>query len=342
MSPYPPLVVLRYGISFLCFSAALILLASSSSAQSCATVQVPVVLTTPDSTLVRDVRAEGFVVKINDKPVQVEAASYDSAPRRILVVLDTSHHMKKQNWTILSGVAEEILQRADARDSFALLTARGPRVEVKFGGPRAALLQKLKALAEARGRKESSQSGTLDAALEGAEWFGPAQPGDSILLLAEDVEKNNKADYDSVARQLLQRQIRLFTFLAGRFVAGHFVTSSVSQFYSPVPSARLYDPVSGIDYTNIAGTSYSTGGYFMLEDTAHPLREYKLTPERLKELKHRGWQMYGAIVYTYFIRLRLPSERKKHELQVALTDSVKQNTPKILPFYPRELYCQAE
>jgi hypothetical protein len=58
--------------------------------------------------------------------------------------------------------------------------------------------------------------------MAGMEWFGAPQLGDSIVVMAADMEGNHKTNAKLVARALEEKHIRMFGLALGRqFFSAH-------------------------------------------------------------------------------------------------------------------------
>jgi hypothetical protein len=234
---------------------------------------------------VRDVPADAFVVRDKKHPVPVESVTVDRGPRRIVFVADNGAKMTLAARKIEAAVIANVLSKGRAEDSFALLTARGPRMALPFGAgldSMKAPADKLSGLAQGQGKGES----VLDAVLEATSWLQPPKAGDSILLVAMRVEGGNRVSSRKVRNALRAGGIRLFGFQLGP---------------SFVVNKNLEEPAlySGFIHGMLTLAKIS-GGVVVVEDTEES--NYRLDTEDLDLLKTNAEQMYSAIVQYYVLR----------------------------------------
>ncbi len=75
---------------------------------------------------IRDLTKENFRVKVNGKPAEVVESTYSIAPRRIVVLLDTSGSMASENYSAKWQVAREtlatLLSQSPPETQIAMLT----------------------------------------------------------------------------------------------------------------------------------------------------------------------------------------------------------------------------
>lgn len=167
---------------------------------------------------VPNLTSDDFVVETDHHPVRVLSTSFDSGPHRIAFVVENGKQMSKAARGIEVAVISSILAKARPEDSFALLTARGPRVELRFGSSRDAIQKAVEELGNPPQNMPSGH-GVLDALLEVTNWFQPSQPGDSILVMTLRLENKHKASFSTVRTALATHRIRVFGFQLFRMYA---------------------------------------------------------------------------------------------------------------------------
>lgn len=308
----------------------------AQSTEGCNSFEVQASVMMMDGRMVQGIAPEGFTAQMNGRAAAIQRASADESPRRILIVLDTGR-MDPAQQTILDAVLSRILLDSRAGDSFALLATRGPALEVPFGKPGRDLHARA---VEQRALKEGpkSKQGPLESVIKGTQWFDGGQAGDAILLLTSEVEQSDDMDYGKLLKVLRSRNIRLFTFLAGRFVSGAIYTVMMPGN----PGSAVPEVSSSIDTSNVRSLTWEAGGVFFHEDTRHPWRKYELKDDRLEELRRAGWQMYGAIAALYTIQVRTEQNRRKGRIHLDLVSAVRKEAPRARLYYPREVSCQED
>jgi len=134
-----------------------------------------------------------------------------SGSRRIVFVAENDARMPEAARRIELGAITTILSFARTQDSFALLTARGPLTEIRFGADREALRKGAEALANSPPDKAQGQ-GTLDALMEAITWLQPPKPGDAIFLFALDLKGRHHTRFTKVRKSAVRDRIRVFAF----------------------------------------------------------------------------------------------------------------------------------
>jgi hypothetical protein len=174
--------------------------------------------------------------------------------------------------------------------------------------------------------------------LEGITWFENPAPGDAIVLMASEIEKNRSANYAQVASALASKRIRLFSFALGPILAG--------TYFSPVnPFAPHNEGWAFVgDEENLSALSWNSGGYMLFEQTRDLWKEYKLSDAHLQELLDEAARMYTAIAAFYRVRVRVPPGLKRRESwKLDLTDDIRTRVPYAYVVYPRLLEpCSGE
>ena len=162
----------------------------------------------------RGLSGESFVVRDGKRAVPVLSVDEDTGPRRIALVVALDKRWRTiahGGWAEVPRTAvTAVLSSARPEDSFALLTAAGPRIAVPFGAATSELRARLTQLTPSQtplGRGEA----VLNALVEVAGWFGRPQTGDSILLIG-GFNRASRAKVSQVRNILVSRGIRLFLF----------------------------------------------------------------------------------------------------------------------------------
>jgi len=167
-----------------------------------------------DWNLIQQLPASAFIAEQKNRLVQVQSSTVDRGPRRVVFVVEDGEGAPAAARGAESILISGILSKARSEDSFALLTALGPRVELRLGSSRDAIGFAAERLAKAAPAKADGE-GVLDAVLEASTWFRPPQPGDSILLMTMHLEGRHKATFARVRAALAAGPIRVFGFQLG-------------------------------------------------------------------------------------------------------------------------------
>ena len=280
----------------------------------------------PAETGVPQLSADAFFAHDKKHSVAIQAVTADRGARRVLFVIENGKRMPAAARLIEAAIVSDIVAQARPEDSFGLLTAGGPRVELRFSASREAIRVAAEQLASPP-QDESRGEGVLDALFEATNWFQPSQPGDSIFVMALRLEGNHNVGLSTVRAAVRARRLRVFSFQLGR--AGSD---------SPEPQSS-YDPV--LKYSSTLSTwqvfagartlSKLSGGQTFLEDTER--KQYSLTDDRLKELRYYGGQMYKAVTEYYVLAL----ESTGRDLIIGLAPPIQSMYPFGFLFYPRDL-----
>jgi len=135
-----------------------------AGAQSCQTVEIPVNPISATGHTFRGLSAEDFVLLKGSG--QVKSLTFDDGPRRVLVVVDTSSKLSANTRRAEMALIESPVAAGRPEDSLALIAARGPGGEVRFGEDRSGIAAALNTAERSR-----SKEGVLDAAMEGMGWY---------------------------------------------------------------------------------------------------------------------------------------------------------------------------
>jgi hypothetical protein len=288
-------------------------------------IEVPLNVVTPDAALVRNIPQNGFAAHDRRDSIVIRSVTTDAAPRRVMIVVENGWKVTSAARKIESSILSVLLKNVRPEDSFAFLTAVGPRKEVPFDAPRELLLSAIEELATpARGNGQ--QKSTLDTVIEAADSLRPFRSGDSVILFSMGIKPDESA-YSKARKTLATNGVRLFGFQLGTVYAGTYVRGFISDpRYGRLPTASI-DPNRETLF-DLAG---ETGGFFLEEDTENSLRTYDLTDERLKELDELGGQLYKGIVEFYRIQLVAAPEK----FVIDLTNPVRQRVTGAVLVYPR-------
>ncbi len=284
----------------------------------------------PDAALLLNIPQDAFIAHRGKDVLAIRSVDANNSPRRIVFVVENGKSVNAAARKLEASILSSVVTNGRPVDSFALLTAIGPRMDVPFGAPRETLLSAIGEASSPIKAKDQSKS-VLDAVLEASGWLQPPQPGDSIILLTMGL-KPDETSYGRLGNVLTTAGIRLFAFQLGRFYAGTYHTGVA---FAPAPGGMLL-PTATVDPNSetIFNLAVETGGFSLLENTeGAPQRKYQLTDERLQDVTQRGGQLYKGITDYYRIRLVSPPEG----FAIDLSDSVRKRFPNAQIAYPRKL-----
>jgi hypothetical protein len=311
----------------LCFG--LFFCSSCRAEQPPCTTQIPVSVLLPDGALVRNLNSTQIVAKSKGNTLPIGGLTTDKEPRHIVIVVETGARVPGAARTIESEILSEVVANSRPDDRFALLTARGPAVEVQLGERRELLRMAIRELS-AKPPGTSRSLGLLDALQEAVSWLQPHQHGDAILVLTMGIEDDrSRAKYAKVRDALTEDGIRLFGFQLGSIIGGHVHNELGPLPDGPgvIPSASIVANEEGLD-----SLSRESGGFIFVEDTINPVQPYKLTDERLRLLRSRGRQIYKAVIEYYLVTATF----QQKDFSIDLSDAVRAKLPSAVLAYPRK------
>ncbi len=315
-----------------CLWALLVLLSVNAVAfgsDSVCSQDVPANVVFPNGTLIRNMNASNFVARSKSGVLPIQSLESDTDSRRIIFVVATGELVPEMVRTSEARVLADMLSKARPQDSFALLTARGPRIELRFGTSRDALSKAFDEIAE-QPKGKSQPGADLDAVLESISWFGQPQTGDAIVILTTGIEFQPRASSPKVQRALDDSRVRLFGFQFAP-IAGQ-ITSSYYQVDGPW---LVQEQAVDTNEQSVFALSDATGGFVVdAYRGGGPLWTYnKLTADDMKFLSDMSEQEYKAVTDYYRIRLEAPSGG----LKLDLSDTVHAQFPTARVTYPKTL-----
>lgn len=303
-------------------------------------VDLPVGLIDNKGTLLEGLTPQDLTVRQNKQSLAIQSVKYDSAPRRVLLLMDTSARLPVDARKAEVALVRYLLSRARAADSFALLTARGPLRQVRFEEGKESVLRVLQELS-ADPKEAVKGENILDTMVQGVAWFGQPRPGDAILIMADHLEESNeptqfigrtvsgtgpmqgvvtdrgpsfekqsKIKFSAVTRMLAEHQVRVFGLQLGALKAA--------------PLASKIDP----NDENLFGISLATGG-FAVFDPVDSFGSYVLTESRLQTLQDMVWRLYATIAQFYLVRVESKSSHAPWKLELA--KDLRSNTRALYP-----------
>jgi hypothetical protein len=285
----------------------------------------------PNGKTLKGLKLENLTGQTKHDRVAIDSLAFNTSPRRILMVLDMGRDLNADVRRAQIEIAAYLVTAGRPTDSMALLTARGALKTVRFGESHEAVLN---ALAELRDSKTGpfTENGILDAVMEGVGWFQNPAPGDAIIVMASEIEKNKSTRYSQVAKALEEQKIRLFSVALGPIMAG--------TFFGPLNAFAPHNEgwAFAANAENLSTLTWNSGGYMLFEDTKDPWKDYKLTDAHLQKLLEEAAGMYVAIATFYRVNVRAPLGLKRREgWKLDLTEEIRKKVPQAYMVYPRLL-----
>jgi hypothetical protein len=260
---------------------------------------------------VNNLGSDAFVVKEHGRPVPIRAVKTVGGPRRIVFVVDTGKEVPPLALQIEAAVISDIVSKANLEDSFALLTARGPRVALGFDSSREAIVSEAQAIGNAVPSASDGESARATV-IEATTWLRPSQPGDTIFLFALRLEKRLDVSFHAVREAAAAAGARVVGFQLG-----------------PSSITALCDELScDIPYTQAFTLGSDSGGDVREYDTD----EHPFPIDR--GFIDMGEEMYRRATDKFYL-LQVDSIGPKPS--VTLPPSLVKRTPWVLLSYPRRV-----
>ncbi len=306
---------------------------------ACKATDVPVGVISVSGNVFRGLAAEDFVGRVQKKPVAVKALAFDDGPRRVLIVADLSKKLSADSRKAEDEMIKTLLASARPSDTFAIMPARGLGQDIKFTEDRSAISQ---ALGQPGDGKRGKEPGVLDTVMIGIEWFGTPQPGDSIVVIASELEGNHKANARMVAKALHDSHIRMFGLALGpvetkNSVSSHLTTSTMSQGLAeaqPMVGNFLYE--TGDEHFFPLTTN--SGGLVLSVMNADPRRTYSMADSRLAEsVRQKARSVSNMIAAYYRLQVEPPANARPTDWDLTISDEIQKHSTPMFVLYPHEL-----
>ena len=307
---------------------------------ACKSVEVPIGVISASGDIFRGLAAEDFVGHLQKKPVTVKLVTFDDGPRRVLIVVDVNKKLSPDARKTQGEMLRTILDNARPQDTFALISVHGRGAQVKFTADRSAIKTAL-GWDNGQDNGKEKELGVLDGVMAGMEWFGTPQSGDSIVVMAADMEGNHKANPKLVARALEEKHIRLFGLALGpvttkNSVAGETVTNaSMGLAYSrPVVGDVTY--TTGDD--NFFPLTVNSGGMVLGVINGDSYHSYRLEdPQVLQAVRQKALSVSKMISAYYRMQVEPPQLARPEDWSLTMNPEVQKHSPPMFVLYPHQL-----
>jgi len=211
---------------------------------SCLHRTVPVNVLTAKGETVTGLTPENFKASFHRKAVKIVSVTQDEAPRRVMIVLDSSRSMMSQRheWQGYVKVARYLTERLPLGSAIGL-TVFTEKIErsIPLTNDRAKVQDELMKL-ESGTEVFKGKTALWDAVDAASAEFVAPQEGDAIYAVTDGGDNSSKTDFAKLRANLLQKRIRIFTFSR--------------RLDTPGPTHELYEGPMALE-----GLAESTGGY---------------------------------------------------------------------------------
>jgi hypothetical protein len=305
---------------------------------ACKSVEVPIGVISASGDIFRGLAAEDFLGHVQKKPVTVKLVTFDDGPRRVLIVADVNKKLPAAARKAESEMVRIILDNARKEDTFALIPAHGHGPQVKFTADRPAITLSLGADG---GGTSGKEPGVLDSVMEGMEWFGAPQSGDSIVVMAADMEGNHKTNARLVARALEEKHIRMFGLALGpvttkNSVAGETVTNASMGLAYSKPLVGDVTYTTGDD--NFFPLTVNSGGLVLSAMNGDSHRSYNLEdPQVIQAVRQKALSVSKMISAYYRMQVEPPQLAHPQDWNLTINPEVQKHALPMFVLYPHQL-----
>ena len=172
----------------------------------------------PDGLPVTNLQASDFRGTLRGNAIEVVRATYEKSPRRLLILLDVSKSMTRSpgEWSATLGMLEEFVAGAPSNVSVGVMIfAGGTTLITGFVRDRSTTVARLAGLKTITKQSVEGigKTAIFDALGTGLSLFGPARPGDSILLVTDAGENASMEKEPQLQKRLLESSVRVFALL---------------------------------------------------------------------------------------------------------------------------------
>ena len=319
--------------------AAALTTAAVAQGDSCKISELPVGVVNSNGESYIGLNASSFSSRAGKTILPIKSMTYDDGPRRIVLVVDQSKKVNADGRKAQADMLAVLLGSAREQDSFALITARGPARVVKFGEERSALTAA--AADDSFGSHGNGKEvGVMDAILQAVEMFGESKPGDSIIVMAYDLEGNHGANARKVAKALEEHQVRMFGLAVGPVSIKNISTSG--QTTTPYGLATA-TPATGdlVFYTgddNFYPLTRNSGGLVSAVLNYDVKTNFSMkNPAIQARVKQQAHVVFNMISTYYRLGIEPVSLGRSEDLTVEANDSLRKSVPHMFMLYPHQI-----
>jgi hypothetical protein len=325
-------------------SSTIMLVAASSLAlsQACK-MEVPVGIVNSNGESYIGLNAASFAGRIGKMAVPVKSMVYDDGPRRVVLVVDQGKKVNADAHKAQQDMLAVLLGAARKEDSFALVAARGATRVVKFGEDRSALSS---AVSEEGGVSHGKELGVMDAILQAVDMFGDSKPGDSIIVMAYDLEGNHGANAKKVAKALEDHHVRMFGLALGPVSTRNLATSgqTTTAWGLATTSSAVGDVIFDGGDENFYPLARNSGGLVIAVLNFDLKKNFSMKDPALQtKVRQQAHVLYNMVSAYYRVQIDPPRLGRSEEWNFEVGDDVRKSIPRMFLLYPHQLgACQTQ
>jgi hypothetical protein len=286
--------------------------------------------------------AEDFVGHLQKKPVTVKLVTFDDGPRRVLIVVDVNKKLPADARKAQGEMLRTIVDNARPQDTFALISTHGHGPQVKFTADRAAIKLALGWDNGSENAKEKEKElGVLDGVMAGMEWFETPQSGDSIVVMAADMEGNHKTNARLVASALEEKHIRMFGLALGpvttkNSLAGETVMNASMGLAYSRPAVGDVTYATGDD--NFFPLTVNSGGMVLGVVNGDSYRSYHMEDTQMLQAVRQKALSVSKMISAYY-RMQVEPSQMAHpqDWNLTINPEVQKHAPPMFVLYPHQL-----
>ena len=270
--------------------------------------------------LVPDLTAKDLTVMVGGSPSTVKNASVDTGSRRVVLILDASNRVSKEEWKLETEMAVSLIENARAVDRFALFLVG---VDAPTGPllPLGDVQAQLRKMGSSRPVADANER-IYDAMLAAAKRLDPPEFGDAIFLFGHPDDFGSRATAEQVEELILRNRVRFYAMsftdpLRGKLPPGF-------DLNKPLPA--------NIGWERTDKISHATGYFF----SYHSVEALKL-PGQLALLKGFLGDLYAGIAKPYRLTISLNTSDKT-AVDLAVVNAKDRNIHQGDVHYPHFIY----
>jgi hypothetical protein len=305
----------------------LVLAGAGYGQQPCGERVVPVNVALRNGDLLRQLPADVFVAKTEERQISVTNLGEDDGARRVIVVVDTGEldrNVRKAEQVIVRSFVEQLRPE----DKVAITTARGIRRNIRFGDDRSVLDSFLADIGNPKGRQDARGLAEELQTLLATE---DLKPGDALFVVARDFDQD-EPKLDSLQQKILERGVRVIAFQLGPTLAG-----TIFQTFGTIyPTYGSWSATA--NDRNLSYLAFNSGGYVVSAALWTPQSSFKLGDQEVRNLQADSINASKAIRKFYRVRFEQPLVKKAATWNLDLRPDIKDQIKKdVVTIYPRVL-----
>jgi hypothetical protein len=286
-----------------------VLFAQAQSPDTCLQETVVVNARDKQGKFIDGLQRASFRALLSNQPVKIQSSTVGTKPPRIVVLLDTSGSMNRANRNLQKAqFLAGNLVASKATPHVALVLFSGRIIDsLGFDRSQNEILHRIASLGDGQG-----PTALYDSLAYSMSLFPEPETGDAIYLISDGGDNHSKLHENDAGRKLLERGIRLFSFILGD---RQFITT---------------EGQNGIE--DITHLSEVTGGSVVSAWQDQSVKE----SERLNaQLTHA----YDVMTRFYELGVELPAELNRgHGWELQVLDGSGKKRKDIEVSYPRSLF----